>query len=223
MCSGRVDLDFVFKAFLTGQDGVLIGGCRLNDCNYVTQGNYDALSITFIGKKIMERIGLNPERLSIEFMSGGEGTLLAEVVNRFTGKIEELGPLGEVEGIEPSRLKLALEAARRLIPFLRLVEREKLRVPVKSEEAYREFYASDEVNRILDELIGEKLVISQIVSLLREKPLSIAEISDLLGLNPSEVSKRMNSSSRQGLVKYDVDSNCYTLAASAPPPPPRPA
>ena len=163
----------------------------------------------------MERIGLNPERLSIEFMSGGEGTLLAEVVNRFTGKIEELGPLGEVEGIEPSRLKLALEAARRLIPFLRLVEREKLRVPVKSEEAYREFYASDEVNRILDELIGEKLVISQIVSLLREKPLSIAEISDLLGLNPSEVSKRMNSSSRQGLVKYDVDSNCYTLAASA--------
>jgi len=215
MCSGRVDLDFVFKAFLTGQDGVLIGGCRLNDCNYVTQGNYDALSITFIGKKIMERIGLNPERLSIEFMSGGEGTLLAEVVNRFTGKIEELGPLGEVEGIEPSRLKLALEAARRLIPFLRLVEREKLRVPVKSEEAYREFYASDEVNRILDELIGEKLVISQIVSLLREKPLSIAEISDLLGLNPSEVSKRMNSSSRQGLVKYDVDSNCYTLAASA--------
>ena len=219
MCSGRVDLDFVFKAFLTGQDGVLIGGCRLNDCNYVTQGNYDALSITFIGKKIMERIGLNPERLSIEFMSGGEGTLLAEVVNRFTGKIEELGPLGEVEGIEPSRLKLALEAARRLIPFLRLVEREKLRVPVKSEEAYREFYASDEVNRILDELIGEKLVISQIVSLLREKPLSIAEISDLLGLNPSEVSKRMNSSSRQGLVKYDVDSNCYT----PPPPPPPPA
>jgi len=213
MCSGRVDLDFIFKAFLTGQDGVLIGGCRLNDCNYVTQGNYDALSNTYICKKIIERIGLNPERLSIEFMSGGEGTVLAEVVNRFTGKIEELGPLGEAEGIDQSRLKHALEAARKLIPFLRLVEREKLRVPVKSEEAYREFYASAEVNRLLDELIGDKLVISQIVSLLRERPLSTAEISDVLGLNPSEVSKQINSSSRQGLVKYDVDSNRYALAA----------
>jgi len=212
MCSGRVDLDFLFQAFATGQDGVLIGGCRLNDCNYVTQGNYDALGITYIGKKILERIGLNPERLTIEFMSGGEGTLLAEVVNRFTGKIEELGPLGESEGMDPRRAKLALQAARKLIPFLRLVEREKLRVPVKSEEAYREFYASDEVNRLLDELIGRNLVVSRIVSLLEEKPLSTAEISDRLGLNPSEVSKQMNSSSRQGLVKYDVDSNRYALA-----------
>jgi DNA-binding MarR family transcriptional regulator len=95
------------------------------------------------------------------------------------------------------------------------VEREKLRVPVKSEKAYREFYTGDEVSRLFDELIGKKLAVSRIVSLLRERPLSTAEISDALGLNPSEVSKQMNSSSRQGLVRYDVDSNCYTLAAGA--------
>jgi F420-non-reducing hydrogenase iron-sulfur subunit len=213
MCSGRIDLDFIFRAFLTGQDGVLIGGCRLNDCNYVTQGNYDALSNTYICKKIIERIGLNPERLSIEFMSGGEGTILAEVINSFTGKVKEIGPLGEAEGIEKRKLKNAFEAVGKLIPFLRLVEREKLRVPVKSEEAYREFYASDEVNRLFDELIGDKLVVSRIVSLLQEKPLSTVEISDVLGLNPSEVSKQMNSSSRRGLVKYDVGSNRYALAA----------
>ncbi len=213
MCSGRVDLDFIFKAFLTGQDGVLIGGCRLNDCNYVTHGNYDALSNSYICKNIMERIGLNPERLSIEFMSGGDGTVLAEVVNRFTGKIKELGPLGRSEGIDGSGLKHALEAVRQLIPFLRLVEREKLRVPVKSEKAYREFFTGDEVTRLFDKLVGDKLLISRIVSLLREKPLSTGEISDALGLNPSEVSKQMNSSSRQGLVKYDVDGNRYTLAA----------
>lgn len=213
MCSGRVDLEFIFRSFLTGQDGVLVGGCRLNDCNYVTHGNYDALSNTYISKNIMKRIGLNPERLSIEFMSGGEGNVLAEVINRFTARIKEIGPLGEAEGIEKSRLKHALEAVRKLIPYLRLVEREKLRVPVKSEEAYRAFYASTEVNRLFDALIGDKLAISQIVSLLQEKPFSTGEISDVLGLNPSEVSKLMNSSSRQGLVKYDVDSNCYSLAA----------
>jgi F420-non-reducing hydrogenase iron-sulfur subunit len=71
MCSGRVDLDFIFKAFEIGQDGVLIGGCKLNECNYVTHGNFDALSNVFIARNIMERIGLNPQRLEIQFMSGG--------------------------------------------------------------------------------------------------------------------------------------------------------
>ena len=84
MCSGRVDLEFILRAFLNGQDGVFIGGCRLDECNYVTHGNYDALSNTYLCKKIMEHIGLNPERLRIEFMSGADGNLLAEVTDDFT-------------------------------------------------------------------------------------------------------------------------------------------
>ena len=212
MCSGRVDLEFVFRAFANGQDGVLIGGCRLNDCNYITHGNYDALSNTYICRAIMARIGLNPERLSIEFMSGGEGNRLAEVVNTFTDKVKELGPLGVAEGIEINKMKSDLDAVRKLIPYIKLVEREKLRVPVRSEEAYREFFISDEVNRLFDDLIFDKLTISRIVALLREKPLPTSEISEILGLDPSEVTKHMNSSSRQGLVKYDLDSKCYELA-----------
>lgn len=211
MCSGRVDLEFIFRAFSNGQDGVLVGGCKLNECNYVTHGNYDALGNILICKNIMERIGMNPERLSIEFMSGGDGNRLAEVVNAFTEKVKEIGPLGVTEGIDLKRLKIDLDGVRALIPYLRLVEREKLRVPVRTEQAYREFFASDTVKRLFDEIIGDKLAISRIVSLLREKPLPTSEISRILGLDPSEVAKRMNSSSRQGLVRYDTESNCYTL------------
>jgi coenzyme F420-reducing hydrogenase delta subunit len=211
MCSGRVDLEFVFRAFANGQDGVLIGGCRLNECNYETHGNYDALANTYICKNIMSRIGLDPERLSIEFMSGGEGNRLAEVIDRFTAKIKQLGPLGKAEGVEQGVLRNSLEAVRRLIPYLRLVEREKLRVAVRSEEAYREFFASEEVSRLFDELVGGNLAISRIMALLREADLSTAEISRRLGLNPSEVARIMNTSSRQGLVRYDMGSNCYTL------------
>jgi coenzyme F420-reducing hydrogenase delta subunit/biotin operon repressor len=211
MCSGRVDLEFVLRAFSNGQDGVLIIGCRLNECNYATHGNFDALANTYICKNILERIGLDPDRLRIEFMSGGEGNRLAEVIKEFTARIKELGPLGEAERIKKSRLKPVLEGVRRLVPYLRLVEREKLRVPVRSEQSYREFFECDEVNRLFDEMIGEKLTVSRVVSLLREKPLSTAEISEALGLSSSEVAKRMNSSSRQGLVMYDVDSNRYTL------------
>jgi len=212
MCSGRVDLEFVLRAFSNGQDGVLIGGCRLNECNYATHGNYDALANAYICKNILQRVGIDPERLGIEFMSGGEGGRLAEVINGFVARIKQLGPLGESEGVEKQTIKRAVDAARKLVPYLRLVEREKLRVPVRSEEAYRRFFSSEAVNRLFDELLGDNLAISRIVSLLGERPHSTAEISQHLGLSPSAVARHMSSSSRQGLVRYDVERNCYALA-----------
>ena len=212
MCSGRVDLEFILRAFSNKADGVFIGGCRLNECNYITHGNYDALSNVLICKKIMKHIGLNPERLSIEFMSSGDGILLTELINDFCTKVEEIGPLGKSEGIDEKVLKFKLDAVTKLIPYVKLVERERLRVPFKSEEAYNEYFSSDEVNRLFDELILDKLAISQIMLLLQEKALSTGEISEILGLNPSEISRYMNSSSRYGFVKFDESQKRFALA-----------
>jgi coenzyme F420-reducing hydrogenase delta subunit len=212
MCSGRVDLGFILRAFSNGQDGVFIGGCRLNECNYITHGNYDALGNVYLFRKIMEHIGLNPERLRIAFMTSADGNLLAEVTDDFTKEVMELGPLGKGEGIDEKELKFKLEAVKELVPYIKLVERERLRVPSKSEEAYNKFFTSDELNRLFNELIGDKLAISQIMLLLREKPLPTGEISEILGLNPSEVSRHMNSSSRHGLVRYDESRKCFALA-----------
>jgi coenzyme F420-reducing hydrogenase delta subunit len=212
MCSGRVDLGFILRAFSNGQDGVFIGGCRLNECNYITHGNYDALGNVYLFRKIMEHIGLKPERLRIAFMTSADGNLLAEVTDDFTKEVMELGPLGKGEGIDEKELKFKLEAVKELVPYIKLVERERLRVPSKSEEAYNKFFTSDELNRLFNELIGDKLAISQIMLLLREKPLPTGEISEILGLNPSEVSRHMNSSSRHGLVRYDESRKCFALA-----------
>jgi coenzyme F420-reducing hydrogenase delta subunit len=212
MCSGRVDLEFVVRAFSKGIDGVFIGGCRLNECNYITHGNYDALSNVLLCKKIMEHIGLSPARLRIEFMSSGEGILFAEVINDFCKQVEQIGPLGQSEGIAEKDLEVKLEAVTRLIPYIKLVERERLRVPVKSEEAYYQFFGSDEVNRLFEELIIDKLAASQIMLLLQEKPLSTGEIAEILGLNPSEVSRHMNSSSRYGWVRYDQSRKRFAPA-----------
>jgi len=123
-----------------------------------------------------------------------------------------LGPIGEGEGIDVKTLKFKLEAARTLVPYLRLVERERLRAPEKSKKAYTEFFESSEVDRLFNEIFTEKLAISQIMLLLKKKPLSTIDISERLGLNPSDVSKHMNSSSRHGLVRYDTGSKCYALA-----------
>jgi coenzyme F420-reducing hydrogenase delta subunit len=212
MCSGRVDLAHVLRAFSKGADGVFIGACHLGECNYVTHGNYHALTMVHIGKKIMEQIGLNSERLRIQFMSGAEASLFVESVNEFVKKVRDLGPLGTSEGMDDKGLKFKLEAVTELVPYIRLVERERLRVSLKSEEEYHAFFSSDEVTRVFDELIGDKLAMSEIMSLLREKPLSTGRISEILGLTPSEVSRHMNTSSRHGLVRYDERQKCYTLA-----------
>lgn len=76
MCSGRVDLEFVLRAFSNGMDGVFIGACHLNECNYITHGNYHTMNMVLLCKRLLEYIGINPERLTLRFMSGAEANLL---------------------------------------------------------------------------------------------------------------------------------------------------
>ena len=212
MCSGRVDLSFVLRAFSRGIDGVFIGGCHLNECHYLTDGNYHALSMVLLCKKVMQQIGLDPERLRIEWVSAGEGIRFAEIMNDFSMKLKELGPLGKGEKLGEEGLKLKLQALSKLVPYLRLVEGERLRVHLRSEEAYHRFYESAEFDRLFKELVEDQLAMGQIVLLLGARPLSTGELSGILDLSPSEVSRHISNSSRRGLIRYDVDRKGYTLA-----------
>ena len=212
MCSGRVDLEFVLRAFANGNDGVFIGGCWLGECHYVTEGNYDALSTMHLGKKLLEAAGINPDRLRLEWVSASQGNRYAEIVTDFTKQLKELGPLGTGEGLDQSTLKLKLEAIRKLLPYVKLVEREKLRVRFEDKAAYENFFASAELKSLFNELIADKLAISQITVLLKDKALSTGEIADTLGMTRSEVSKHLNSSARQKLVRFDEAEKRYALA-----------
>lgn len=212
MCSGRVDPAFVLRAFSNGTHGVFIGGCHINDCHYNTEGNYDAFSMVKIVKKILEHIGLNPERLRLEWVSAGEGIRFAEIMNEYGSMIKELGPLGRSEGIGESELRSRIEAVSKLIPYIKLVERERLRIPLRTEEAYNRFYSSDEFNRLFKKLITDKLSQNEIMSLLNDQSLSTGNIAEVLGMSPSEVSGHMNTLSRHGLVRYDVNQKSYALA-----------
>jgi F420-non-reducing hydrogenase iron-sulfur subunit len=212
MCSGRVDLAFVLRAFSNGTDGVFIGGCHLNECHYITDGNHHAFAMVQICKKMLQHIGLNPERLRIDQMSAGEGIRFAEIMNDFSKKLRELGPIGSGEGIDPAALKLRLDAITKLIPYIRLVERERLRVRCRTAEEYEKIFASEEMNRLFRELIAEKLAIAEIVALLREQPRSTGEIADILGLQPSEASRHLSLSAKQGLAKFDEAQKRFVRA-----------
>jgi len=154
MCSGRVDLEFVLRAFATGMDGVFIGGCRLNECNYITHGNYDALNMVLLCRKIMGHIGLNPERLSVEFMSSGEGMLFTEVVDDFSLKVKELGPLGKAEEIDADELKSKLEEVRKLVPYIKIEKRDKLAYHLENKKEYDGYFTREEIDRLFSDVVS---------------------------------------------------------------------
>jgi F420-non-reducing hydrogenase iron-sulfur subunit len=156
MCSGRVDLEFVLRAFSNGMDGVFIGGCRLNECNYITHGNYHALTMALLCKKIMEHIGLNPDRLRIAFMSSAEGNVFAETMSEFGAEVKELGPLGRGKGeaIEPIELKSKLAEIRKLVPYIKVVKNEKLASRLLNPDEYGSFFTEEEIDKLFSEVVS---------------------------------------------------------------------
>ena len=157
MCTGRIDLSFILRAFVKGVDGVFIGGCHLNECNYTTHGNFYALRITHLCKKLLELMGVHPERLRIAFISGGEGNRFAEIVNDFSETIQRLGKFGAEAGLDEDGLRFKLEAAMKLVPYIKLLERERFRVQYATEKEYADYFRSDEFNRLQNTLAYPRL------------------------------------------------------------------
>jgi F420-non-reducing hydrogenase iron-sulfur subunit len=92
MCSGRVDPVFILRAFENGADGVLVCGCHINDCHYIS-GNLKAEKRVEKTKHLLKTIGINPDRLRLEWVSAGEGAKFSAVVTEFTNFLEKLGPI----------------------------------------------------------------------------------------------------------------------------------
>ena len=92
MCSGRIPKSFILQAFLNGADGVFIGGCHIGDCHYIA-GNHDTLRRVNEIKNIITKLGIDTERLRLEWISASEGKIFAEVMKEFINKVKEIGPL----------------------------------------------------------------------------------------------------------------------------------
>ncbi len=92
MCSGRIDPQFILKAFANGADGVLIGGCHPGDCHY-QEGNYKCLRRFNVLKRVVKEMGIEDGRLRLEWISASEGDRLRTVMFEMVDQVRALGPL----------------------------------------------------------------------------------------------------------------------------------
>jgi len=91
MCSGRVEPVFVLDAFQRGIDGVLITGCHIGDCHYIS-GNERTQERMEHMKPLLNNIGINEKRFELHWISASEGKQFAELMKEFTETIKQLGP-----------------------------------------------------------------------------------------------------------------------------------
>ena len=149
---------FVLRAFQKGADGVIIGGCWLGECHYVTEGNYYALNMMQLCKKLLEYAGVNPDRLRIEWISAAEGMKFAEVMNDFTAQLRKLGPLSNGknngDGLEEGELSSKLEQISKLVPYIKIEKREKLAKRLDNEADYDTLYSSDEIETLFTKTVS---------------------------------------------------------------------
>lgn len=91
MCSGRIDPAFILEAFKDGADGVLIAGCHPGDCHYLS-GNYKAQRRFYMLRMVLKQLGVEPQRLRLEWVSASEGERFATIIRDMTDEIKKLGP-----------------------------------------------------------------------------------------------------------------------------------
>ena len=106
MCSGRIDVQFVLKAFAKGADGVLIGGCHPGDCHY-QEGNYKALRRFRLLQRLIRQMGIEEERLRLEWISAAEGDRVRVVIDEMVETLRRLGPLHRTEEVRAHLMEVA--------------------------------------------------------------------------------------------------------------------
>jgi len=91
MCSGRLEPQFILRAFEIGADGVLVAGCHLGECHYIS-GNERAKVKVAQTQELLDVLGVDRRRLRLEWLSGSEGIKFAKTMDEFTKLLIEMGP-----------------------------------------------------------------------------------------------------------------------------------
>jgi len=200
MCTGRVDPTMVADAFVNGADGLMVVGCHFGDCHYIT-GNYQGKIKVGLASRVLDYVGLNPQRVSFNQCSSAEGERFVSMVSAFDHAIRDLGPLGTADRLPLAELKDKLLIAKTALG------KEKLRWVVgkftefnAQGNKYGERFTDHEMWRTLDTIVMDEVATHEISRELEGGPLAVKDLADRLKLPPPHVLKYVLALQRRGLV-----------------------
>jgi F420-non-reducing hydrogenase iron-sulfur subunit len=90
-CTGRVDIIHLLKAIEDGADAVYVAGCMEGECHFLV-GNLKAKKRVQYVKKVLQELGIEPERVEMFNLSAGEGPRFAEIAREMVERVKALGP-----------------------------------------------------------------------------------------------------------------------------------
>jgi coenzyme F420-reducing hydrogenase delta subunit/DNA-binding transcriptional ArsR family regulator len=203
MCSTRINPSIIMEMFIQGADGVLVGGCHLGDCHYIS-GNYHTEHKMNLVKKLLSISGMDPERLRLEWISASEGERFSQVVTEFTETIRNLGQ-SELGGPNPDiDILESLFAAQNASTDFRLralVGRE--RKLKETGNVYNVKVTEERIDELYDKIIRDEFIRHRILQITKNRPLSVKDMSKIIGQSPRNVLEQIVTLKDRGLVTLE--------------------
>jgi len=196
MCTGRMDSTLVLETLRMGADGVLIAGCHPGDCHY-QKGNFMMEKRFDYLKKAVKSIGIEPERVRLEWISASEGGKWAALAREMIQEIKRLGPSPFRLARDTKKTDAAIDAFKS--QRLRwVVGRSQIKVEIE-EDKYRQ---------TVDSIMQVEIERHMISGALKEKgPLTAEELAQLTGLQPSRIVQHLIALRRDGKVGEAGEKN----------------
>ncbi len=200
MCSTRISPHLVLNILKAGADGILLGGCHLNDCHYIT-GNFYTEKRVRLMWKLLEDAGIEPQRLRLEWVSASEGEKFSKVVTEFTETIRKLGPIRVKQHAALRSKVAAAEDASETFRLRALVGRE-LNLE-KTGNVYGNKLEQTELEKLIDGATKDEFERSLILELSRDKPRSVKELGKMMEVPTDRVLRHIVVLRQRNLLSMD--------------------
>lgn len=198
-----MDPALILEAFCSGADGVMVGACLKGECHYAV-GNLAAEGKIEVVKRVLERFGLNPDRLAFRMMSSAQGARFVEFATAFQDEIRALGPLGKGEGVTGDELELRLRAARSALEDKKLRWVEGKWVEFQEEgNVYGEVFTLHELGRMYGEIVLDECAIQEIRLRLSGRSLPATEVAREIRIPAYRALRHLADMRRFGLVSME--------------------
>ena len=198
-----MDPSLILEAFSSGADGVMVGACLKGECHYAV-GNLAAEGKISVVKRVLERFGLNPDRLAFRMMSSAQGARFVEFATAFQDEIRALGPLGRGEGVAGDELALRLKAARNALEDKKLRWVEGKWVEFQEEgNLYGEVFTLHELKRMYGEIVLDECAVQEIRLRLSGRSLPATEVAREARIPAYRALRHLADMRRFGLVSME--------------------